>query len=397
MVAALRGEVPAAQAALAGLGGLRASEDPQDQAFIAVAEAFTAAALGQPAAALRHARTSLDHAGVLGISAEDLRWAWPLAARAAHDLADTATETRLLALLDGYRPGRLAPMQRAERDLARARLAAAADPDADPAFAIAFRRALRLADREPWRDDLIAHAINLRRDLLGDDEKKSPYDDSSLNHSTVSNSPPPPRVDVCVLISVPVGRRNPPPGTNQYDLAHLLRSLRAQRNPHWRAVVYQAQLADDEAPPPSLAPQLIANLDPRVKRHADIQNDQIGPRLLRRVDQRLAVLGLPDDLELSLQRGTNAVKNEDMIVPQQYAHLFHDLNSCDSVLCCGKPCQGAREEWRAQEGYSETANSKPERAAEKRPTTLEFENAASLARRFLRRRDYREDSGRDHH
>ena len=133
LVAALRGEAPAAQAALAGLGGLRASEDPQDQAFIAVAEAFTAAALGQPAAALRHARTALDHAGVLGISAEDLRWAWPLAARAAHDLADTATETRLLALLDGYRPGRLAPMQRAERDLARARLAAA-DPDADPAF-----------------------------------------------------------------------------------------------------------------------------------------------------------------------------------------------------------------------------------------------------------------------
>ena len=125
LVAALRGEAPAAQAALAGLGDLRASEDPQDQAFIAVAEAFTAAALGQPAAALRHARTALDHAGVLGISAEDLRWAWPLAARAAHDLADTATETGLLALLDGYRPGRLAPMQRAERDLARARLAAA--------------------------------------------------------------------------------------------------------------------------------------------------------------------------------------------------------------------------------------------------------------------------------
>jgi hypothetical protein len=129
-LAALRGEVPASQAILAGLGDLRASEDPQDQATIAVAEAFTAAALGQAAAALRHARAALDHAAALGISAEEIRWAWPLAARAAHDLADTNTTRSLLALLDGYRPGQLAPMQRAECDLARARLAAAdGDPD----------------------------------------------------------------------------------------------------------------------------------------------------------------------------------------------------------------------------------------------------------------------------
>jgi predicted ATPase len=145
-LAALRGEVSAAQAALTGLGNLRASEDPQDQANVALAEAFTAAALGQPAAALRHARAALDHADALGIGADVLRWAWPLAARsahdlaarAAHDLADTATARELLALLDGCPPGRLAPMQRAERDLARARLAAAdGDQDAGPAFAAA--------------------------------------------------------------------------------------------------------------------------------------------------------------------------------------------------------------------------------------------------------------------
>jgi class 3 adenylate cyclase/predicted ATPase len=136
--AALRGEVPAARAILAGLGDLRVSEDPQDQATIAVAEAFTAAADRQPAAALRHARTALDQAAALGISHEYLRWAWPLAARAAHDLADTAAIGELLALLDGFPPGRLAPMQRAERDLARARLAAAdGDPAAGPAFAAA--------------------------------------------------------------------------------------------------------------------------------------------------------------------------------------------------------------------------------------------------------------------
>ena len=108
-LAALRGDVPAAQAILAGLGDLRASEDPQDQAAIAIAEALTAAARRQPAAALRHARDALDHADALGISHEALRWAWPLAARAAHDLADTAATRDLLALLDGYQAGRAGP------------------------------------------------------------------------------------------------------------------------------------------------------------------------------------------------------------------------------------------------------------------------------------------------
>jgi tetratricopeptide (TPR) repeat protein len=137
-VAALRGDTPAAEAGLAGLGDLRASEDPQDKANIAVAEAFTAAAGRQPDAALRHARTVLDHAAALGISHEFLRWAWPLAVRAGHDLADTAATRELLVLLDACPPGRLAPMQRAERDLARARLAAAGgDQDAGAALAAA--------------------------------------------------------------------------------------------------------------------------------------------------------------------------------------------------------------------------------------------------------------------
>jgi class 3 adenylate cyclase/predicted ATPase len=138
-LAALRGDTPAARATLAGLGDLRASEDPQDQAAIAVAEAFTAAARRQPASALRHARAALDQAAVLGISQEYQRWAWPLAARAAYDLADTATAADLLAMLDGYRPGQLAPMQRAEHDLARARLTAR---DGGPAAGAAFAAAI---------------------------------------------------------------------------------------------------------------------------------------------------------------------------------------------------------------------------------------------------------------
>jgi len=82
--------------------------------MIAVVEAFTAAAGGQPAAALRHAH-------------------------AAHDLADTATTAELLTLLDGYQPGQLAPMERAERDLARARLTTG---DAGPGTAVAFTAAI---------------------------------------------------------------------------------------------------------------------------------------------------------------------------------------------------------------------------------------------------------------
>ncbi len=134
-VSALRGDTTGAQQALADLTDLRASEDPQDQAIIAIAEAFTAAALRQPAAALRHARAVLSHAAAVGISQENLRWAWPQAARAAHDLGDHAAMTELLAMLDRYQPGQLAPMQRAERDLASARLAAAeSGADAAAAF-----------------------------------------------------------------------------------------------------------------------------------------------------------------------------------------------------------------------------------------------------------------------
>jgi hypothetical protein len=168
-VAALRGDTETAQTVLAGLGDLRASEDPQEQALIAVVEALTADALRQPAAALRHARAVLGQAGALGISSEDMRWAWPLAARAAHDLADTATTTDLLALLEGYRPGQLAPMQRAERDLARARLTAAdGDLDTGTAFTAAITGLRQHSTPYHLAHGLLDQTEHLIR--LGDDE-----------------------------------------------------------------------------------------------------------------------------------------------------------------------------------------------------------------------------------
>ena len=132
-------------------------------------EAFTAAARRQPAAALRHARAALDQADVVGISHEYLRWAWPLAARAAYDLADTAAAAGLLAMLDGYQPGQLAPMQRAEGDLARARLIAAdANPAASPAFAAAIAGLRQHSTPYHLAHGLLDHAAHLL--LAGDDE-----------------------------------------------------------------------------------------------------------------------------------------------------------------------------------------------------------------------------------
>ena len=84
-------------------------------------EAFTEAARRRPEAALRHARIALAHAGAVGLSHDALRWAWPLAVRAAWELGDTQAVREQLALIDALQPGQLTPMLRAERDLARAR------------------------------------------------------------------------------------------------------------------------------------------------------------------------------------------------------------------------------------------------------------------------------------
>jgi hypothetical protein len=163
-LAALRGDSGTAQSMLAALPDPRASEDPQEKAQISVAEAFIAAARGEPQDALRHARGALVHSGALGISSECLRWAWPLAARAARELGDTAATNELLAVLDACRPGHLAPMQRAERDLVRARLAAdSGDPAAAELFAAAISGLRQLSTSYHLAHGLLDHAGYLVR------------------------------------------------------------------------------------------------------------------------------------------------------------------------------------------------------------------------------------------
>jgi hypothetical protein len=95
--ASLRGDAGTAGAVLAALVDLRASEDPRTRRRSAWWKP------SPPPPASRKTRcATLAHAGALGISAEILRWAWPLAARAACELGDTATTGELLALLDSY-------------------------------------------------------------------------------------------------------------------------------------------------------------------------------------------------------------------------------------------------------------------------------------------------------
>jgi predicted ATPase/class 3 adenylate cyclase len=161
-LAALRGDAITAGTILTGLSDLRASEDPQDKAFISCVDAFTAAARHQPERALSQARATLAHAHALGISHDDLRWAWPLAARCAHELGDATATRELLALLDSCLPGHLAPMLRAERELARARLAAAdGDASAPAALAAAVTGLRELTTPYHLAHGLLDHAEHL--------------------------------------------------------------------------------------------------------------------------------------------------------------------------------------------------------------------------------------------
>jgi class 3 adenylate cyclase/predicted ATPase len=162
-LAALRGDADSAETMLETLRDLRATEDPQDQSMASTADAFAAAARGQPETVLRDARDSLAHADALGISSESLRWAWPLAARAAHELGDNAAVSDLITLLDSHQPGHLAPMLRAERDLARARHMQQGGDQAAAAFAAAVTGLRERSTPYHLAHGLLDHAEYLAR------------------------------------------------------------------------------------------------------------------------------------------------------------------------------------------------------------------------------------------
>ncbi len=158
-LAAMRGDADRAEILLAAMPDMRASEEPQSQALIAVIEVFIAAARHQPETALRRARANLAHVDALGAAHEATRWAWPAAARTAWELDDAAASQELLALLDALQPGRLPPMLRAERDLARARLASANGDE----FAAAIAALRELSTPYHLGHGLLDYAVELTR------------------------------------------------------------------------------------------------------------------------------------------------------------------------------------------------------------------------------------------
>jgi class 3 adenylate cyclase/predicted ATPase len=152
-LAALRGDADAAETMFEGLRDRSASEEVQHQASVSYLQAIIAAARGQLEDALRHARRALVHVDAIGMAW--LAETWALAARTAFDVRDIAAARELLALLDSQPSGHTAPLLRAERDLARARLAG---HDGDPAAGAAFAAAIASL-REQGRPYYLAHGL----------------------------------------------------------------------------------------------------------------------------------------------------------------------------------------------------------------------------------------------
>jgi tetratricopeptide (TPR) repeat protein len=160
-LAAMRGDVDRAEGLLSQLSTMRTSEDPEDRAGIAFAEARIAEALGRPDEVLRHMQVVLDDADVL--DGNFLVAAWPLAARAARELHDATTRDQLLALVDTRGAAELPAGLQASADLVRAQaLVERGESGAQAAYADAID-ALRLHARP----DVLAAALLDHAEDLG--------------------------------------------------------------------------------------------------------------------------------------------------------------------------------------------------------------------------------------
>jgi hypothetical protein len=169
-LAALRGDVEVVEESLAGLAHMRASEDPQDRGAVALLEAQAALLAGDQQRALAVARGAVTHTLTIGLR-ELVVWAWSIATRAAHAQGELATEADLVALLDGYPVGHVPHLLRAERDIARARLARAGlGPDLDDRDPVElFDQAVAALRRVPAPYH-VAHALLDEAEGVGGEE-----------------------------------------------------------------------------------------------------------------------------------------------------------------------------------------------------------------------------------
>ncbi len=141
--AGLRGDGERASAAQESLTRYGQSEDPQQQSQLGLLDAASAVCAGDVASALGYAVGALEKAEALGVGADAMRLAWPLAARAARNLGERATLERLTAMLDAHPTGHLPPVLRTERRLVAALLAADAEmPEVTPTAVSAVAEAV---------------------------------------------------------------------------------------------------------------------------------------------------------------------------------------------------------------------------------------------------------------
>lgn len=117
---ALRGSGELALSELDRLASLATSENVEQLSVYECQQAIVNAALGRAAQAMAHARLVLSHVESAGIGNESVRWALPVAARAARSLGDAQVLAELAELLDSHPVGHLAPVLRAYRKLLKA-------------------------------------------------------------------------------------------------------------------------------------------------------------------------------------------------------------------------------------------------------------------------------------
>jgi tetratricopeptide (TPR) repeat protein len=184
-LAALRGDRTTARQAIEFLAGQSSSEDPQDIAALLLLEADAAFAAGDVRTALERGRRVVELRHALGIHHETARWAWPVAARSAHDLGDHEAERALLQVLDGYAVGRLPLVLRAQRDLVTARLAAVSNGGANTAEL--YERAVAALRRIPDPYHL-AYALLDHADYLGRSGDVAAADDAIREATKIAES-----------------------------------------------------------------------------------------------------------------------------------------------------------------------------------------------------------------
>ncbi|MGH9292238.1 MAG: hypothetical protein ACRD0B_09785, partial [Acidimicrobiales bacterium] len=134
-LAGRRGDKEATAASSSALERYRKTEDPQDKSIIGLVDALTSLLSGNQKDALAHGLSVLELGVVLGISADAMRFSWPLSARAARSLGDAEALEGLLRMLDAHPVGHLPPVLRAGRKLVRALVDADAALAASPPMA----------------------------------------------------------------------------------------------------------------------------------------------------------------------------------------------------------------------------------------------------------------------